>query len=157
MTLLESINANPLPGAMVLVALLIIQQIVAKWKGGNNADRINVESNRLAQQTSETVNSCATKTTEIMVRIDEYIQSNHVGQLSTRLEHAVQVLEAMANSQNVHETSLDRIIDLCDSINNDLQRTDSRLVHETMLHEINTVKAIAQDVKQLSVHIAEKV
>lgn len=156
MSILEAINENPLAGSMVLVALLIINQIVKAWRGKDDTSKLEQENNKLAKQTSETVNSCAARTHEVMEVIEEFVSQNDLGYLSNRLDHAVSLLEKMGQGQGVSAASLDRITGLCNSIIRNLERADSRVVHATLLNNIEIVKGLVEDVKRIAIQIASE-
>ena len=156
-SILQAINEHPLAGAMVLVALLFIQQIVRAWRGNTDVNRIERENLKFAKQTNETVNTCATRSYALMELMDRFMEQNDIGHLSDQLTKTLKMLEKVAGSQGVSKHELDRVVDLCNSISGDLQRTDSRVVHSQIMSKVEQVKVQMEDIKRLSVHIAEKI
>jgi len=156
-SILQAINEHPLAGAMVLVSLLFIQQIVRAWRGSSDVSRIERENLKFAKQTNETVNTCAARSHSLMELMDRFMEQNDIGHLSDQLTETIQVLEKVAGSQGVSKHELDRVVDLCNSISSDLQRTDSRVVHSQIMSKVEQTKIQVEDVKRLAVHIAEKI
>ena len=157
MTLLESINAHPMAGAMVLMVLVLINQIITKYRGKNVTGETNRELLTYVKQTSETVNNCSARSHTVMDSFEKHMESNDIGHIRSQLKHAIQVLDKMDASTGLHTVSLDRIIRVCDSVADDLRRGDHRVVHSGIINQIDEVKNLAVDIKQLSVHIAEKI
>lgn len=149
MTLLEATNEYPIAALIILAMLLVIQQIVAKWKGASNASRDERESLRLAKQTSETVNSCKTETKEVLAAIKGHLAKNDLGHVSTQLDDAVQLLAKVGDHQSKCLFTLDRVSGLVRSIADDLQKTDSRIVHEQIQSKVHSVEELIKDVKRI--------
>lgn len=137
---LHLLNQYPLAGAMLIAMLLIIQQIVRVWKGKNDVTRIESETNKLARQTSETVNLCSSRTQEVMDRLDEFIQTNDIGHVSTEVKHAVSLLVALAKDQELHKRTLDRIDELCHDIDRDIRGSSSRVEHTQILGKLDALE-----------------
>lgn len=155
MSLLEQINEYPYAGAMLLVGMLLVHQIIAKWRGTQNVSKFESESNRLAKQTSETVNKCAEKANVLMEAIERHLAKNDLGHVSAQLHDAVQMLEKMADHQGRCVASLDRVSSLCRSIADDIQKTDSRIVHAQIGSKITSVQAIVDDIKRIVISFKE--
>ncbi len=149
MSLLEAVNEYPLAGLIVLAALLLVQQILAKWKGGSDASRNERESLKLAKQISETVNSYKAETQLALSSIKEHMVKNDIGHVSARLDDAVRMLATMADHQGECLGTLDRVSGLVRSIADDLQKTDSRIVHEQIQGKVLSVEALIKDVKRI--------
>lgn len=157
MTILQAINEHPMAATMVIVALLLINQIIGKWRGKTNASTTEHELLKLAKQISRTVNECSARSNTIMDMVERDNTANDIRHISTKLTHAVQLLEKVDASQSVSKMSLAGIGRISDSIADDLRRGDHRVVHTGIINQIGDVKRIVEDTKQLAVHIAEKV
>lgn len=142
---------------MVIVALLLINQIIGKWRGKTNASTTEHELLKLAKQISQTVNECSTRSHTIMDMVERNDKANDLRQLSAELTHAVQLLEKVDADTSVSKMSLAGISRISDSIADDLRRGDHRVVHTGIINQIDDVKRIAEDTKQLTIHIAEKI
>ena len=136
-------------GAIVLVALLIVQQYFNRKKGIKNATVYEQESAKLVRQTSEVVNRCAAENKIILVALNRHLEKNDLGHLSTELNNAIRMLEAMVERQNIGIVTLDRISSLVHSISDDIQKTDSRIVHERISNNLHTVEMLVEDIKRI--------
>lgn len=163
LSILEMLNDYPMAGALMLGMLLVIKQIISSWKGGGNVTRIEKETNKFARQTSETVNRCSERTGEVMdatgdvIRsIEKHLAQNDFGHLRTELNGAVQMLEKMANHKDIHHSELERLGSVCRDIAADIKRTDSRVVHADILHHVQQLESVAEDIKRIVIGIASK-
>jgi hypothetical protein len=163
MSFLEMLNNHPVAGAMFIALLLIVQKIVATWRGNSVSTQLERETNKLARQTSETVNRCSERTGELMaatkdviIAIEKHLAENNVRHLHSRLDAALHMLEEMANNKDLHRVQLERLGDLCGNIVSDLKLTDSRVVHSDILHRIEQVESTCKDIKRISIEIAKQ-
>jgi len=136
-------------GAIVLVALLIVQQYFNRKKGITNATEYEQESARITKQTSETVNRCSSETKAAMGAIARHLEKNDLGHVSARLEETVRMLAKMGEHQNACLNTLDRVSSLVRSIADDLQKTDSRIVHEQIQSKVHNLEDLIKDVKRI--------
>lgn len=152
-TLLEQLNQHPLAGALLIALLLSVGQIIRLWKGKNDATLIEHENNRLAKQTSETVNKCAAHTQAVMDSIDRLLEAGDFGSIRADLERTVSVLEAMVKSADLHDAALVRVDNLCRDILGTLERNDSRVVHSDIIAKIQHMQSVIDDIKRISIDI----
>jgi archaellum component FlaC len=150
LSILELLNDHPLAGALMLGMLLVIGQIVKAWKGQSYVSRIEQENNRLAKQTSETVNTCAARTHELMERMEKFMDANDLGRVHSQLAHSIQVLENVSNNTTHCKKSLDRVDGLCSDISSDIKRTDSRVVHASIVSQLSVLERLVEDIKRIS-------
>ena len=153
---LEMLNDHPLAGALMLAMLLVIMQIIKAWKGTNNVTRLEQENNKLARQTSETVNHCATRTHALMEVMEEFVQENDVRHLRSRVSDAIRLLDKMGHDQELHDNSLERVAELCRDIVSTLERTDSRVVHAQITNQIDSLEKTVEDIKRIVITMAER-
>jgi len=155
--LLDAINEHPMAMTMVLILGLIVHQIIKSWRGKTDATVTEHESLKLAKQTSQTVNKCASENHDFRKMVEKHLHENDVRQISAQLQHAVQLLEKMDADKSLLKMSLDGVARVSSSIADDIRRGDHRVVHTGMINQIDDVKRISEDIKRLAVHIAEKV
>lgn len=164
MSLLAAIEAHPMAGMLVAVILLLVNSIIAKWRGSTNATTTERESLKLAKQTSETVNHCSTRSHKVMDKFEEHMDANDIGHLSTEISNAIQMLEKMDARESILELSLAGVTRICDSIADDLRRGDHRIVHTGIinqlgdtLHEIEEVKRIILENAKIVIDISRSI
>ena len=157
MTILGAINEHPMAAIMVIVTLLIINQIIGKWRGKTDATTTERESLTLAQQTSATVNKCAAENSIFRKTIEKHLAPNDLGHISAKLNNEIKRSEKVDADTSISKVSLAGLNRVSDSIADDLRRGDHRVVHTGIINQIDDVKRIAEDTKQLAVHIAEKI
>lgn len=140
--------------AIVLVALLIVQQYLNRKKGLNNATRLENETNQLARQTSATVNKCSQRVSDsieanehVVAVIKEFLAKNDFGHLHDRQSEALQMLVKMGENQSLCMRALDGIANITRSIADDIQQTNSELAHEKIEGRLETMKIMITDVK----------
>jgi len=155
--LLESIERHPMSTLMVIAVLFLVREIFKIWRGKTDATTTEHESLKFARQTSETVNKCSSRSHDVMDMVERHYKKNDIGHIFTQLENTIQLLEKMDAVQSVHEVSLDRLDGVCHSIMDDLRRGDHRVVHSGIVNQIDKVRQTTDDIKQLSIHIAEKI
>lgn len=155
MELLVAVNENPMAAALVITALLLVQSIVKAWKGKNSDENLERESNKLAKQTSETVNRCAARTSEIMDQttqlmdtVRKYMETNDIGHVRTQLDISLPMLEKMVENQNLALGSLARIVSISSGLHDDFKVSDIRVTQEQVKSELVQLKSLANDIKQ---------
>ena len=151
--LIELLDKHPVTGAIALMCLLIVQQVLKAKKGNDHVSRLERENNALAKQTSETVNKCSQKTEAIIGAIAKHLAENDVGQLFNDIAKALTLLDEMDGRQEVHQRELDRISSLCRYIADDLQKADIRVNHEKLHNKVASVETLAKDVKGICLSI----
>lgn len=156
LSFLHMLNEYPLAGVMMIVMLLLVQQTVRVWRGQSDVTRIESENNKLAKQTSETVNQCSARTKEVMERLEEFIQANDVGHLSAKFDRSLQMLASLAHNQDSYQRTLDRVAELCHDIDRDLRGADDQLAHANILSKVDALEKLLEDVKRISIAIAGK-
>jgi hypothetical protein len=135
-------------GAIALVLALMVQQFFSRRKGKND-NKLEQETNKLVKQSNETVNRCSAETRIVLDAIDKNMAKNDVGHLSTRLNDTVQLLATMVDHQSECIGTLNRVSSVVRSIADDLQKTDSRIVHQDIQNKINMVESLVEDVKRI--------
>jgi archaellum component FlaC len=150
LSFLEMLNDHPLAGALMLTMLLVIGQIVKAWKGQAHVSRLEQENNRLAKQTSETVNTCAARTHDLMGRMEKFMDANDLGRVHSQLAHSLLVLEKVSSNTAHCKESLDRVDSLCSDIASDIKRTDSRVVHASIVSQLGVLEKLVEDIKRIS-------
>lgn len=147
--ILDMLNEHPLAGAILLALLLVALQIVRAWRGEQNVNRIESETNKLAKQTSETVNTCAARTHALMEVMEKFMAENDIGHLYSRLNDSISVLEKVyANTGNA-QAALVRVDNLCRDILSTLDRADSRVVHGQIVSKIEHMQSVIDDIKHI--------
>ena len=150
LSFLEMLNDHPLAGALMLAMLLVIMQIIKAWKGTSSVSRIEQENNKLAKQTSETVNHCATRTHALMEVMEEFIQENDVRHLHSELTAAIHLLEKVHEHTGGCQAKLGRVDSVCRDLAANIERTDSRVVHAQIVNKVDTLEKLLEDVKRIT-------
>lgn len=149
MDVLQAINTYPLAGAVVIVIMLIAQQLLKLWLGKGDVTRIEQENNKLAKQTSETVNHCAARSHAVMEKLEEFLHESDLRHIPDRLDKTLLVLEKVVEHQGSYKTLLDRVLSLSSAIDADIKRTDSRVVHQEILNYLEREKDVLADIKRI--------
>lgn len=140
--------------AIILVLLIIFRDFFKNRNGKNNATKLELENNKLTRQTSEAVTRCADKTNgviasniEVLGEIKRLLEKNEFGHLHDRQLKTLQMLEKMGEHQNICLSTLDRMGGLIRSIADDIQQTNSSVVHERIEGKLHSMEEMLRDVK----------
>jgi hypothetical protein len=151
LTVLEMLNQHPIAGALLLALLMSIAQIVRAWKGDKSVNRIESETNKLAKQTSETVNTCASRTHALIEVMEEFMAQNDVRRVHSRLDDSISLLEKVHDRESAAQATLVRVDNICRDILSSLERTDSRVVHGQIVAKIEHLQSVVDDIKRIEI------